>query len=124
MVQYGVLMDEDLRNGISVFGQVSLPTGSIEKNRYKGLFGISYQLAFGDIMRLNGNVHYDPKEEMAEYEDKYVGETSPRPVIALDRRPHRNQPDAPYHNGEEGDNIRRRPDRWNETRPGSPAGQG
>lgn len=72
MLQYALLKDSEMKNGISIFGQVSIPTGTVKTNTYKGLFGGSYTLTAGDIAVLNGNVHYDPKDKMAEYEDAFV----------------------------------------------------
>jgi hypothetical protein len=72
MLQYGLLYGPDDRFGLSVFGQVSLPTGDVPNNEYKGLFGGSYMLMPTDFVVLNGDVHYNPKDDMAEYEDAFV----------------------------------------------------
>jgi len=72
MLQYGLLYGPHERYGLSVFGQVSVPTGDVKNNEYKGLFGGSYMLMPADFVVLNGNVHYNPKDDMAEYEDALV----------------------------------------------------
>ncbi|MGD8360248.1 MAG: hypothetical protein PVJ04_02370 [Gemmatimonadota bacterium] len=41
MLQSGLLLDRERRNGHSVFGQVSIPSGPVGGNRCKGLIGIS-----------------------------------------------------------------------------------
>jgi hypothetical protein len=72
MLQYGLLYGPANRYGLSVFGQVSVPTGDVPNNEYKGLFGGSYMLMPTDFAILNGDVHYNPKDDMAEYEDAIV----------------------------------------------------
>ncbi len=72
MLQYGLLYGPNGRYGFSVFGQISVPTGSVENDTYKGLFGGSYMVMPADFVVLNGNVHYNPKDDMAEYEDAFV----------------------------------------------------
>jgi hypothetical protein len=72
MLQYGLYLDPQMRYGFSVFGQVSVPTGEVESNTYKGLFGGSYMFMPTDYLIINGNVHYNPKDDMAEYEDAFV----------------------------------------------------
>jgi hypothetical protein len=72
MLQYGLLMDPQMRWGLSVFGQISVPTGPVESNTYKGLFGGSYMWMPYDYLMINGNVHYNPKDDLAEYEDAFV----------------------------------------------------
>lgn len=72
MLQYAVLEDAGMRNGLAVFGQVSIPSGPVGGNRYKGLVGVSGTLTYRDRMTWNADVHYDPKDEMGEYESAFV----------------------------------------------------
>jgi hypothetical protein len=72
MLQYGLLHDAAMHYGFSVFGQVSIPTSQVKSNTYKGLFGGSYMLMPADFLLINGDVHYNPKDKMAEYEDAFV----------------------------------------------------
>jgi len=85
MLQYGLIHGPNDRYGFSVFGQVSVPTGAVENNTYKGLFGGSYMLMPADFVVLNGNVHYNPKDDMAEYEDAFVFRQNARffPVLEV-----------------------------------------
>jgi hypothetical protein len=72
MLQYGLYTGPQSRYGFSVFGQISVPTGPVDNNEYKGLFGGSYMFMPTDYLLINGNVHYNPKDDMAEYEDAFV----------------------------------------------------
>lgn len=87
MLQYAVFADKELHNGISVFGQLSIPTGA-EEDDYKGLFGVSVRLSLPDIMVWDGNVHYDPKEEMAEFEGAFVFRLNQKYYPILEVRGH------------------------------------
>lgn len=72
MLMYNVFTTENENFGISIFGQVSIPTGSIESNTYKGLFGIGIKQALPPYFVFNGDLHYDAKDKMAEYEGSIV----------------------------------------------------
>ncbi len=72
MLMYNVLTTADEDFGISVFGQLSIPTGSIEGNNYKGLFGVGVKKAFATFAVFNADIHYDATDEMAEYEASVV----------------------------------------------------
>ena len=90
MLQYAIIADDELHNGISIFGQVSIPTGAVEEDDYKGLFGMSARLTLPDIVVWDGNVHYDPKEKMAEYESSFVIRGNNRYYPILEIRGHIN----------------------------------
>jgi len=85
MLMYSFLHDSQLSRGISVFGQISIPTGPIESNTYKGLFGISARETIPGLLVIDANVHFDPKDKMAEYEGAFVFKASEMlyPVIEI-----------------------------------------
>ncbi len=68
MLQYAILGGHKMENGIGVFAQLNLPTGAVETDKYKGLFGVSGRVTVQDILTWDGNIHYDPDEEMLEHE--------------------------------------------------------
>jgi len=72
MLQYMVAADKGSRNGVAVFGQISVPTGMVTSEQYKGLFGASARLTARNFMVWDGNVHYDSKDQMAEFENAFV----------------------------------------------------
>ncbi len=72
MLMYNVVTSHKKNFGVSIFGQVSIPTGDISTNTYKGLFGVGLKAAFPPIAVFNGNIHYDPEDNMAEYEGSFV----------------------------------------------------
>jgi hypothetical protein len=72
MLMYNVWVSEDERFGVSGFGQVSVPTGEEVGNTYKGLVGVGLRSAFPPLAVFNGDIHYDPKDDMAEYEGSFV----------------------------------------------------
>ena len=72
MLMYNVFTTDNENFGISVFGQVSIPTGSVESNTYKGLFGLGIKQALPPVVVFNGDIHYNPKDNMAEYEASFV----------------------------------------------------
>lgn len=72
MLMYNVFTTENENFGISLFGQVSIPTGSVESNTYKGLFGIGIKQALPPFVVFNGDIHYNPKDKMSEYEASFV----------------------------------------------------
>jgi len=76
MVMYSMLHDTKLSKGLSVFGQISIPTGPVESNTYKGLFGVSGRATVPGILVVDANVHIDLKDEMAEYESAFVCKAS------------------------------------------------
>jgi hypothetical protein len=85
MLQYALVADEEMHNGFSIFGQISYPTGAVEDDDLKGLFGISYRVRIGSAIQWDGDVHYNPEDEMAEYEDAFVFQASERfyPILEL-----------------------------------------
>ena len=89
MVQYAVLADKKLHNGISLFGQVSIPTGEVKSNTYKGLFGISGRLTLTNVVVWDGNMHYDPKDKMIEHENAFVFRGSAKLYPILEIRGHK-----------------------------------
>ncbi|MBE0551017.1 MAG: hypothetical protein IH619_01375 [Ignavibacterium sp.] len=72
MLMYNLFTTKNENFGISVFGQVSIPTGSVESNTYKGLFGIGIKQALPPVVVFNGDIHYNPKDKMSEYEASFV----------------------------------------------------
>ena len=72
MVMYSFLHNESLSNGLSVFGQVSIPTGPVESNALKYLFGVSGRWTIPRIMVMDANMHFDVADKMAEYESSFV----------------------------------------------------
>lgn len=72
MLQYTVVADKESRHGIAVFGQLSVPTGMVNSEQYKGLFGASVRHTVRNFMVWDGNIHYDPKDKMAEFENAFV----------------------------------------------------
>jgi len=88
MLQYAVLADKELRNGISVFGQLSIPTGEVKSDTYKGLFGVSGRLTFPNLVVWDGDVHYDPKDKMVEYENAFVFKANEKFYPILEIRGH------------------------------------
>ncbi|HED05442.1 MAG TPA: hypothetical protein ENI61_02010 [Ignavibacteria bacterium] len=76
MLMYNVVTTDNENFGISIFGQLSIPTGSTERNTYKGLFGVGIKKAFHTYVVFNGDIHYDPKDDMAEYEGSFVFKAS------------------------------------------------
>lgn len=88
MLQYALLADRELRNGFSIFGQISIATSPVEDHEYKGLFGASFRLSLPRIVVWDGNVHYDPTEEMAEYENAFVFRVNDKYYPILEVRGH------------------------------------
>lgn len=76
MLMYSFLHDSQMSRGISVFGQISIPTGPIESNTYKGLFGISARETVPHLLVIDANVHFNPEDEMAEFEGVFVFKAS------------------------------------------------
>jgi hypothetical protein len=73
MLMYNVFTTPNQDFGVSVFGQVSVPTGpEASSNTYKGLFGVGIKKALPPAVVFNGDIHYDPKNKMAEYEGSLV----------------------------------------------------
>lgn len=72
MLMYNVLTDKSGDNGVSVFGQLSIPTGSIQANTYKKFLGIGARTTLYPLLVFNGDVHYNFKDKTAEYEGSLV----------------------------------------------------
>lgn len=72
MLMYNLLVSRDEGAGISLFGQLDVPTGRIEENRYRGLVGVGVKETFGRVAVFNGDIHYAPSDDMAEYEGSLV----------------------------------------------------
>jgi hypothetical protein len=85
MIMYSPLHDDALSRGLSVFGQISIPTGPIASNTYKGLFGIAARGTVPGIVVADANIHVDLKDEMAEYEGAFVFKASEMfyPIVEL-----------------------------------------
>ncbi len=76
MLMYSFLHDASLSKGMSVFGQVSLPTGPVESNKLKYLFGLSGRLTIPKIMVMDANIHVNLADKMAEYESSFIFKAS------------------------------------------------
>jgi len=76
MLMYALVQNETMSNGIGLFGQVSVPTGPIKSNTYKGLFGISVRWTLNDFLVTDSNIHFDVKDEMQEFESALVFKAS------------------------------------------------
>ncbi len=73
MLMYSPLHDASLRNGLSIFGQISIPTGpGPGSNELKYLFGVSGRLTVPDIMVMDANTHINLADKMAEYEGSFI----------------------------------------------------
>lgn len=72
MLMYGLLHNKDNSAGVSVFGQISVPTGPDSTNTYKGLFGVAVRETLTKLMVVDANMHFNPKDKMAEYESAFV----------------------------------------------------
>jgi hypothetical protein len=86
MLMYNAFTTADENFGVSVFGQVSLPTGpGASPGTYKGLVGVGIKKALPPVVVFNGDIHYDPKDRMAEYEGSLVFKVSPLlfPIIEV-----------------------------------------
>jgi hypothetical protein len=70
---YSFLHDASYSNGLSVFGQISIPTGpGVKSNALKYLFGFAGRLTAQKIMVIDADIHYNPTDKMAEYEGSFV----------------------------------------------------
>ncbi len=76
MLMYGFLHDASLNNGMSVFGQVSIPTGPVQSNALKYLFGLSGRLTIPKVMVMDANMHINLADKMAEYESSFIFKAS------------------------------------------------
>jgi hypothetical protein len=72
MIMVAALHNEEYSRGIGLFGQISIPTGPIASNQYKGLFGVSATETLRRFMEINANVHVDLKDKMGEFESAFV----------------------------------------------------
>ncbi|MEO7461631.1 MAG: hypothetical protein ABIT96_02815 [Ferruginibacter sp.] len=77
MLMYSFLHDASYSNGLSVFGQISIPTGpGVESNALKYLFGLSGRLTAQKIMVIDANIHFNLADKMAEYESSFIFKAS------------------------------------------------
>jgi len=76
MLMYSFLHDASMSKGLSIFGQISIPTGPVESNAAKYLFGVSGRLTAPGIMVMDANMHINPEDKMAEYESSFVFKAS------------------------------------------------
>ena len=85
MLMYSFLHDVSMNNGMSVFGQVSIPTGPVESNALKYLFGLSGRLTIPRIMVMDANMHVNLADKMAEYESSFIFKASEMlyPILEL-----------------------------------------
>ena len=72
MLMYSFLHDSEMNNGISVFGEAEIPTGAGGDVTTQYVFGLSGRLTAGQVVVWDGNLHYNPKEKMYEYESSFV----------------------------------------------------
>ncbi|MEP7231994.1 MAG: hypothetical protein ABI691_17155 [Ginsengibacter sp.] len=77
MLMYSFLHDATYNNGLSVFGQISIPTGpEVKSNALKYLFGLSGRLTAPNIMVIDANMHVNLADKMAEYESSFIFKAS------------------------------------------------
>ena len=77
MLMYSFLHDASYSNGLSVFGQISIPTGpGVKSNGLKYLFGFSGRLTAPKIMVIDANMHINLADKMAEYESSFIFKAS------------------------------------------------
>ena len=77
MLMYSFLHDAAYNKGLSVFGQVSIPTGrGVKSNGLKYLFGLSGRLTAPKIVVIDANMHVNLADKMAEYESSFVFKAS------------------------------------------------
>jgi hypothetical protein len=77
MLMYSFLHDASYSNGLSVFGQISIPTGpGVKSNALKYLFGFAGRFTAPKIMVVDADLHYNPADKMAEYEGSFVFKAS------------------------------------------------
>ena len=77
MLMYSFLHDDAYNNGLSIFGQISIPTGpGVKSNALKYLFGISGRLTAPNIMVIDADMHINLADKMAEYESSFVFKAS------------------------------------------------
>ena len=77
MLMYSFLHDAAYNKGLSVFGQVSIPTGrGVKSNGLKYLFGLSGRLTAPKIVVIDANMHVNLADKMAEYESSFVFKVS------------------------------------------------
>ncbi len=76
MLMYSFLHDATYSKGLSVFGQVSIPTGPAKSNSLKYLFGLSGRLTVPKIVVIDANMHFNLADKMAEYESSFVFKAS------------------------------------------------
>jgi hypothetical protein len=77
MLMYSFLHDASYNNGLSVFGQISIPTGpGVKSNALKYLFGFSGRLTAPKILVIDANMHINLADKMAEYEGSFVFKAS------------------------------------------------
>jgi hypothetical protein len=77
MLMYSFLHDATYNNGLSVFGQISIPTGpGVKSNALKYLFGLSGRLTAPKIMVIDANMHVNLADKMAEYESSFIFKAS------------------------------------------------
>ncbi len=77
MLMYSFLHDASYNNGLSVFGQISIPTGpGVKSNGLKYLFGFSGRLTAPRILVIDANMHINLADKMAEYESSFVFKAS------------------------------------------------
>ena len=77
MLMYSFLHDATYSKGLSVFGQISIPTGpGVKSNALKYLFGLSGRLTAPKIMVIDADMHINLADKMAEYEGSFVFKAS------------------------------------------------
>ena len=76
MLMYSFLHDASYNNGMSIFGQVSIPTGPVDSDKLKYLFGLSIRLTAPKIMVMDANMHINLADKMAEYESSFIFKVS------------------------------------------------
>lgn len=85
MLQYAVLRSESKSDGIALFTELDFPTGSTADSRVNGLYGISFAYQLPSFVAINSTIHYNPRDQMSEWEIAFVGKMTATiyPVIEL-----------------------------------------
>ena len=86
MLMYSFLHDASYNNGISIFGQVSIPTGPVDSDKLKYLFGLSARLTAPKVMVMDANMHVNLADKMAEYESSFIFKASQQLYPELELR--------------------------------------
>jgi hypothetical protein len=71
MLQFAPLLSPDYSNGLSLYAEANLPTGT-GASGVKGSFGLSGRLTWPEVLVFDANGNYDPFDASAEFEGSLV----------------------------------------------------